>query len=50
VSPWFKAFRVLRVLRPLRMIGNVPSLKLVIDATLVSMPSIMTVGRRRLTV
>jgi hypothetical protein len=38
-----KAFRVLRVLRPLRMIKNIPSLKLVIDATLVSMPSIMTV-------
>jgi len=38
-----KAFRVLRVLRPLRMIKTVPSLKLVIDATLVSLPSIMTV-------
>ena len=38
-----KVFRVLRVLRPLRVIKNVPSLKLVIDATLVSLPSILTV-------
>ena len=38
-----KVFRVLRVLRPLRVIKNVPSLKLVIDATFVSMPAIMTV-------
>jgi hypothetical protein len=38
-----KAFRVLRVLRPLRMIKTIPSLKLVIDATLVSLPSVLTV-------
>ncbi|ACO64315.1 voltage-gated ion channel superfamily [Micromonas commoda] len=38
-----KVFRVLRVLRPLRVIKNVPSLKLVIDATFVSMPAIITV-------
>ena len=38
-----KVFRVLRVLRPLRVIKNIPSLKLVIDATFVSLPSIMTV-------
>ena len=38
-----KVFRVLRVLRPLRVIKNIPSLKLVIDATLVSLPSILTV-------
>jgi hypothetical protein len=38
-----KVFRVLRVLRPLRVIKNVPSLRLIIDATLVSLPSILTV-------
>ena len=38
-----KVFRILRVLRPLRVIKNVPSLKLVIDATLVSLPSILIV-------
>jgi hypothetical protein len=38
-----RVLRVLRVLRPLRVIKNVPSLKLVIDATLVSLPSILTV-------
>ena len=38
-----KVFRVLRVLRPLRVIKNIPSLKLVIDATFVSLPSILTV-------
>ncbi len=39
-----KALRTLRVLRPLRMVNRLPELKVVVDALLMSFPSVADVG------